>query len=192
MEMDKKSGVERCENVFTGSSVMKFWKSLESDLYPNKVINRSIPGTKINEISYYVEHLVNKYYPKKVFLYAGSNDIQGNKPKTAEQVLEGFKDFVKKVKQDNGEVKIYYISILVSPAKTRMRNRKEIDTANYKIKDFCLSNENLYYIDLASEFLNDEGNPNQDLFKWDKIHLRNESYKIWKDKILEYLSEGNT
>jgi lysophospholipase L1-like esterase len=185
--LDKKSGIKTCENVFTGSSVMKFWESLESDLQPNIVINRAIPGTKINEISFYVDDLVNKYNPKKVFLYAGSNDIQGDKPKTADQVLDGFINFVNKVKRENEGVKIYYISIIVSPAKTRMRNRKEIEDANNKIMNFCQSNEGLAFIDLTKDFLDDRGNPKEDLFKQDKIHLQTEAYGIWKDKILEYL-----
>jgi len=83
--------------LFTGSSIMKYWKSLKEDMAPLPVLNRALASSKITEVAHFVDRLVIPYQPKAVVLYAGSNDIQGRKPRTPDQVLEGFKLFVDKV-----------------------------------------------------------------------------------------------
>lgn len=188
-KLDIRQGITICDNVCTGSSVMKFWESLEQDLAPYPVINRAIPGTKIGEIAYYADDLVNRYHPQRVFLYAGSNDIQGSTPRTAQQVLDGFKDFVTKVRNHHPHINIFYISILVSPSKWRIPHRKEIERANAAIRDYCQAMSGLHFIDLTSHFLDAAGNPRKELFLPDGIHLKPESYTIWKDALRNYLQE---
>lgn len=190
-KLDARLGITTCDNVFTGSSVMKFWESLEQDLAPYPVINRAIPGTKIGEIAYYADELVNHYQPKRVFLYAGSNDIQGSTPRTAEQVLDGFKDFVTKVRSYHPRINIFYISILISPSKWRIPHREEIERANTAIRGYCHATPGLHFIDLASHFLDEAGNPRKELFLPDGIHLKRESYTIWNNALRNYLQEDN-
>ncbi|OHE66771.1 MAG: hypothetical protein A2413_06965 [Treponema sp. RIFOXYC1_FULL_61_9] len=186
-KQDNRLGKQTCEIVFTGSSIMRFWDTLEQDLFPKEVINRAIPGTKINEISFYTERLVNQYRPKKVFLYAGSNDIQGRKPRTAEEVLLGFINFVAKIRASNENIEIFYISIVLSPARTRIRNKEEIFKANKIIREYCSSHQGLGYIEMNDKFADETGLPRRELFKDDNIHFNPEAYRIWKEEIVKYL-----
>jgi len=82
--------------VFTGSSSIRFWKTVEEDMAPLTVINRGFGGSQIHQVTYYAERIVLPYKPKIVVLYAGENDIAGvkfSRKKTAEEVLEAFKEF---------------------------------------------------------------------------------------------------
>lgn len=165
--------------VGTGSSIMQFWTSIEEDLSPLPVINRGIAGTKINEIVYHTDRLVLYYNPRAVLLYAGSNDLQGKRPKTPEQVRDGFIEFKKRIHAHDMEILVYFISIMPSAAKMRWKHWTEIQTANKMIEEFCLTDERLKFIDTTKAFLDLEGKPITEYFKIDKIHLNAKGYEIW-------------
>lgn len=176
---DRKNNLNKDRIVFTGSSIVKFWETLETDLYPINVLNRGIAGTKINEIAYWTKDLVTKYNPRAVVLYAGSNDIQGNRPRTPHQVLDGFKEFTNKIHIEMPVLPIYFISISPSPAKTRWKNWTLIKDANLLISKYCESDNSLNFIDATNEFLNSEGQPIREYFKKDMIHFNEKGYSVW-------------
>lgn len=181
--IDNNKDNKGCDIVFTGSSVVKFWESMELDLFPLKVINRGVAGTKINEINYWIKELVLKYRPKIVVLYAGSNDIQGKKPHSAENVLKGFVEFVKSVQLELPGLPIVFLSIIPSPAKTRWENWPEIDKANKLIGEYCSQDMNLYFINTTDRFLQNNGLPDNQFFRKDGIHLNESGYRIWQSEL---------
>src|SRR5512136_620806 len=103
--------------VFTGSSSITFWKTLEQDMAPLPVINRGFGGSKIHQVAHYVDRIVVPYRPRAVVLFAGTNDIAGSKPKTAQQVFDGYLTFVQAVHTALPETPIYYISITPTPSR---------------------------------------------------------------------------
>lgn len=179
LKQDKIKYPEPGSILFTGSSVIKFWKTIENDLSPFYVLNRGVAGTKIKEIVYWIDELVVQYKPKAVVLYAGSNDIQGRNPKTSEHVLSGFIEFSNKIHQSIFDLPLIYISIIPSPAKIRWIHWREIQKANSLIQDYCEANNLLKYVDMTAEFLDSNGLPNKILFKKDLIHLNENGYKVW-------------
>ena len=181
--LDEKQGIRRADYVFTGSSVMKFWKTMESDLAPASVLNRAIAGAKIGEIRHHAAALISTYSPKAVFLYAGSNDIQGKKPRSADQVLGNFRAMVEELRARDPAIQVYFVSILVAPAKARLRNRAEIERANQLVREHCEGTEGLHFVDLTPDFTTKSGAPKAEYFTWDKIHLTPAGYEIWKRRI---------
>ncbi len=177
--------------VFTGSSIVQFWKTLENDLNPISVLNRGIAGTKISDIAYWSDRLVTIYKPKAVVLYAGSNDIQGNKPRTPQQVLEGFKTFVNNIRIETPALPIYFISITPSPAKTRWKNWALVKEANLLIANFCETDKNLYFIDTVDAFLGSDGHPISEYFKRDMIHFNAKGYSVWATILKPLLEKIN-
>ncbi|MFC2089415.1 GDSL-type esterase/lipase family protein [Bacteroidota bacterium] len=163
----------------TGSSVMKYWKTIEKDLSPLPVLNRAIAGIKINELTYWANELVSRYKPAAVMVYAGSNDISGRKPRSPEQVLEGFRSFVLKVREHIPAVHVFYISINPTPANIRWKHWHSIQAANNSIKSFCEVDPQLTFIDVTEEFLNEQTAPRKEYFRIDKVHLNSEGYKAW-------------
>ncbi len=188
-KQDKINFPEPGSIVFTGSSVIKFWKTIEKDLFPFYVLNRGLAGAKINEIVYWVDELVIKYKPKAVVLYAGSNDIQGNKPRTSTQVLQGFIEFSNKIHKSIPGLPVIFLPIIPSPAKTRWKNWSEIQKANSLIKEYCETNDFLIYIDNTIEFVDSNGIPKESLFKKDKIHLNDNGYKVWSHSLRPFLKK---
>ena len=57
--------------VFTSSSSITFWKTLERDMVPLAVINRGFGGSKIHQVAHYVDRIVIPYHPRAVVLFAG-------------------------------------------------------------------------------------------------------------------------
>ena len=175
--------------VFTGSSVVKFWKTMETDLSPFYVINRGIAGTKIHEVAYWLDGLVIGYRPKAVVLYAGSNDIQGKNPKTPEHVLHGFILFSEKLHKALPNTPLIFLSIIPCPAKTRWAHWDSIQKANSLIKDYCGQHGYMQYIDTTADFLDPNGLPDRSLFKKDGIHLNGSGYRIWTAALRPVLSQ---
>src|SRR5438552_18868707 len=77
--------------VFTGSSTMRYWKTLDRDMAPIPVINRGFGGAHIAHVNEYFERIVIPYKPRAVVLYAGGNDLGWPSRKSPETVFEDFK-----------------------------------------------------------------------------------------------------
>ena len=72
--------------MFVGSSSIRLWPT--SQYFKGNIINRGFGGSHLSDIIYYFEHIVEKYAPKEILLYAGDNDIADNK--SPEQVFDNF------------------------------------------------------------------------------------------------------
>ena len=81
--------------VFTGSSSITLWKTLQQDMAPLPVLNRGFGGSKMHQVVHYADRVVIPYHPRLVVLFAGTNDIAGSNPKTAQQVFQGYLEFVR-------------------------------------------------------------------------------------------------
>jgi lysophospholipase L1-like esterase len=163
--------------VFTGSSSITLWKTLEQDMAPLPVINRGFGGSKIHQVAYYVDRIVIPYRPRAVVLFAGTNDIAGPKPKTAQQVLDGYLAFVRAVHAALPETPIYYISI--TPTPSRWKYWPVVREANRLIQAYTGTDPGLHFIDLTDTILGPDGKPNRDLFRIDRLHPNQAGYAKW-------------
>jgi lysophospholipase L1-like esterase len=179
--------------LFTGSSSIRFWKTLEEDMAPLEVVNRGFGGSQIHEVSHYVDRIILPYKPRGILFYAGENDITGlyfNKPKTPFEVRENYRKFCERVHAKLPDVPIYFTSI--KPPKRRRKFWLEMKKANEMIYEFCLSDERLHYIDMTEPMLDEHGDTRVDLFKWDGIHLNTEGYRVWTSVIKPILVDHFT
>ena len=67
---------------------------MEQDLAPLPVLNRGIGGARMPDVLRYAGRIVLPYHPRAVVLFAGTNDIAPPKPATAQQVYEGYLEFI--------------------------------------------------------------------------------------------------
>jgi lysophospholipase L1-like esterase len=177
--------------VFAGSSSIRYWKTLQNDMKPLLTINRGFGGSRIPDVTYYVNRIVMPHNPRGVVFYAGENDIAGLPlvPKrTAELVLNSFKDFCAEVFKSAAETRIFFISI--KAAKRRIKSWPEMKKANKLIQDYCQSDERLTYIDVVPAMQDENGNTKAELFKWDGIHLNNKGYELWTSIIKPILLDA--
>lgn len=175
---DKKAFPPKNAILFTGSSTIRMWNTLEEDMAPLDVINRGFGGARILDVNYYFERIVTPYDPKGIVFYCGENDIAGlllTKCHTAEQVLDLFGEFCDKCKKEFPHVKIFFISI--KPPQKRLEYWNEMQKANGLISDYCESNEGLYFIDIVP-ILSEGGKIKEGISRKDGIHLNEEGYKL--------------
>lgn len=163
--------------VFTGSSSITFWKTLEQDMTPLPVINRGFGGSKIHQVAHYVDRIVVPYRPRAVVLFAGTNDITGSKPRTAQQVFEGYLAFVQAVHAALPETPIYYVSI--TPTPSRWKHWPVVRQANRLIEAHTKTNPRLHFIDMTDAILGSDGKPNRALFRIDRLHPNRAGYAKW-------------
>jgi lysophospholipase L1-like esterase len=163
--------------VFTGSSTIAHWSSLQEDMAPLRVLNRGINGARIHQIAYYVDQIIIPYRPRAVVLYAGENDISGvlwSAKKTPDEVRSAFRAFCEKIHARLPDVPIYFISI--KPPKRRGSSATSFQAANRLVKELCASDGRLHFIDVVPALLGADGQPRG--FGWDGIHLNDEGYRI--------------
>ena len=55
--------------VFVGSSSIRFWDTLVSDMKPLDVINRGFGGSQFSDLDQYADRLVVAYHPRAVVVY---------------------------------------------------------------------------------------------------------------------------
>lgn len=96
---DKKEEGNDQTVLFIGSSYIRLWEQLPSQMKPLQTINRGFGGSKLQEVAYYLERLLAAHPQLKgLFLYVG-NDIVGNRSdKTPLQDLELVKYITERIR----------------------------------------------------------------------------------------------
>jgi lysophospholipase L1-like esterase len=163
--------------VFTGSSSFTLWSSMEHDLAPLPVLNRGFGGARMQDVLHYAERIVLPYRPRAVVLFAGTNDIAPPKPATAQQVYEGYLEFVRCVRSKFPEIPIYFVAITPSPL--RWEFWPIVQEANRLILQHTQSDPRLRFIDLTDHLLGPDGKPDRCLYRFDRLHPNQKGYAKW-------------
>lgn len=169
--------------LFTGSSSIRKWDSLSVYFQEYQIINNGFGGSQMSDLLYYVDMLIIKYTPDKVFIYEGDNDIA--EEKNIDEIMITAKKLVKKLKKELSGVEIIFISAKPSLARWELKN--EYIDLNREIKDYCNSKTYLTYADVWDVMLNREGKPKADLFVKDGLHLNEKGYDLWAEELGKYL-----
>jgi len=163
--------------VFTGSSSITFWDSLERDMAPLPVLNRGFGGSRILEVAAAVDRVVVPYKPRAVVLFAGTNDIAWPRPAAARQVFDGYLEFVRRLRAGLPETPLYYVSI--TPTPSRWEYWPIVREANRLIQDYAKTDPCLHFIDLVPAILGPDGTPRRELFRSDRLHPNAAGYQKW-------------
>jgi lysophospholipase L1-like esterase len=173
------------EVVFVGSSSVAFWRTLQEDIAPLKVINRGFGGSTMEDVIYWLDAVVLKYKPRAVVVYEGDNDIALGK--TPEDVLTGFERLVSLIHAADPQVRVYFLAI--KPTVRRWGIWPEMDRANLLVNAFCEHRKLARFIDVASPMLDRQGKPRVDIFESDGLHMNATGYALWTSKIRPVLLE---
>jgi lysophospholipase L1-like esterase len=173
---DAASPPPRSAIVFTGSSSIVFWSTLQSDMAPLTVINRGFGGSTARDLTYWLDPIVLKTKPRAVVVYEGDNDI-GEAKLTAEEVVAEFKTLFARIQEHIPHVRIYVLSI--KPTILRWALWPEMRRANGLMRSLCDNTDGVSYVDVATPMLNAHGQPRPDLFQADGLHMNSRGYAIW-------------
>jgi len=177
---DSISGIRKKAILFTGSSSIRLWKTLEADMAPLKVLNRGFGGSTLPEVTHYADRIILPYKPNIIVLYCGENDIS-NDETTPDDVFASFVVFHKFLRKNLPKTQLYYISM--KPSVSRWKYWPKINEANLKIEAFIKKRKNYHYVDTASKMMDSNGMVFQDIFLQDNLHMNEKGYAIWTEVI---------
>jgi len=135
-------------------------------------------------VDYYTPYILFPYHPRKIFIYAGENDIAAGR--TAESVNEKFARLWLMIRQQLPEADIYFLSIKPSPC--RAKYFAENDKANAMIKTFLIDKIKSHYIDVSTVIYKPGTmRPDSSLFQSDYLHLNSKGYDKWQAVLKPYV-----
>ncbi len=171
--------------LFIGSSSFTRWTDI-ADYFPDKVIiNRGFGGSRLTDLNYFADDLLAPYQPKQIIIYCGENDFADNHQLKAQEVVNRYKAFYKKIREWFPDIEVDYISMKYSPIREAIWPQMKI--ANKKIAAFMKKETNAEFIDVTKAMQDANGNVRKDIFVEDMLHFKPEGYQIWKQVIYPYL-----
>ena len=182
--LDNESFPGKGKILFTGSSSIRFWDSLEEDMEPLEVLNRGFGGAQISHVIYHFEDIVKPYNPKAIVFFCGTNDLTALK--TPEETLNDFKKFLNLVRNEFGNIKVYVIGI--KPTVDRLYLDKQERIFNSSIKLLANNDAYLEYINVWDSMLDEKSERMPQLFLEDGLHLNTKGYEIWTKLVRDSLS----
>ena len=169
--------------LFTGSSSIRMWSSLKEDFSGLSVINRGFGGSEMSDLVYFAERIILPYKPRHIVIYSGDNDIAAGK--TPERVLADFKKLIELIHAQLPETRITLISI--KPSIARWEKVEQMRIANELLKQYIESHSLLSYVDIFTPTIGADGNPRQELFLEDGLHLNAAGYNMWTELVMPHL-----
>jgi hypothetical protein len=168
--------------LFIGSSSIRLWSDLEQRFPGKPIIKRGVGGCELWQIvDYYTPYILFPYHPRKIFIYAGENDIAAGK--SGEFVFEEFEKLFGMIRKQLPDATIYFLSAKMSPS--RVKGFKDIAVANNLVEKYLAGKPNSKFIDVNTAILKTSTSmPDSSLFRADYLHLNSKGYDRWQ-KVLE-------
>jgi lysophospholipase L1-like esterase/predicted TIM-barrel fold metal-dependent hydrolase len=177
-EADRAGKTPSGGTLFVGSSSIRLWDLKKS--FPGKdYINRGFGGCETSDVVHFANRIVLPYKPKLILLYAGDNDIAAGK--SAVEVADDFKAFVRIVHQALPRTRIIYLPI--KPSTSRWTQYPRQRAANALVEATCVANPLLEYVDLVSPLFGKDGKPDPALLREDGLHLSERGYALWTERL---------
>ena len=167
--------------LFIGSSSIRRWDQIESDMAPYRTIQRGYGGAKYGDLAIYAKRLIQPHQYRALVIFVG-NDVSGKPDDRTPSEVEALARYVvgvSKAHQPTAPV----LLIEVTPTKKRFAVWEKIRHINATLREVALSTPNTYFIATADRFLDPTGNPRTDLFVNDQLHLNEMGYDRWAELI---------
>ncbi|WP_207420371.1 GDSL-type esterase/lipase family protein [Desertivirga brevis] len=169
--------------IFTGSSTIRRWSDINT-YFPGKLIlNRGFGGSHASDLLYFADRITGDNKIKQILIYEGDNDLAAGK--TVERVVDDLKKIVKHYRYNYPRATISILSIKPSPA--RQKYLTQIKEVNKQMQIFMASGKRYQFIDVFNPLLKEDGNPKEEIFVPDGVHMDMEGYKLWAEAIRPYL-----
>ncbi|TCV96501.1 lysophospholipase L1-like esterase [Luteibacter rhizovicinus] len=171
--------------LFVGSSSIRMWTSLSADFPAFRVVNRGFGGSDLDDSTAFAARIVAPYRPGAIVIYAGDNDLMnGDSP---EQVRDDFADFVARVRKDQPQVPIAFISI--KPSVSRRALLDKILKSNELIREWASRQKDVSFLDIVPGMVDGQGEPRPELFIADGLHMNSKGYALWTATVEPWLEQ---
>ncbi len=169
--------------LFTGSSSIKGWRDIGEDFPDKDVVNAGFGGSHATDLLHYLDELVLDYSPKTVFIYEGDNDL--NAGKSLQEIQETINLIVTRVQLELPETEIYIIS--PKPSIARWDKADRYQALNKRLQAYSNATDGVLFVNIWDDMLGEDGEPLQDIFLEDNLHMNRKGYDIWAKVVRQYL-----
>lgn len=169
--------------LLIGDSITQGWegsgkKAWEEFYAKRNAVNLGIGGDRTQHVLWRLDNgNIEGIQPKAAVLMIGTNNSGSNSP---EQIAEGVKAIVDKLKTKLPETKILVLAIFPRGANNEDARRKVTVAANEIIKTFA-DDKHVFFLDIGPKFLAEDGNTLSKEIMPDLLHLNEKSYRIWAE-----------
>ncbi len=165
--------------VLTGSSSIARWNSQSIEaLAPLTVIPRGFGGSIMHDVVHYLDRVALTYKPRAILIYEGDNDTGvASYGLTREMILKDLNTIIARVHEELPETRIYVLSVKPSVLRESMWPQAQAVSAGYR--EIAEKDPLVFYVDVATPFLNVDGKVMTDIFVQDNLHLNDLGNSIW-------------
>jgi beta-glucosidase len=168
--------------LFIGDSITQGWEGAGKEVWDKfyvsrKAMNAGIGGDRTQHILWRLDNgNIDGLKPKLAVLMIGTNN-----PHMAEQIAEGIKAIVGRLRAKLPEMQILVLGIFPRGADSNDPRRKENIGAN-EIDKKLADGKHVFYLDIGDKFLAADGTLSKEIMP-DLLHLSPKGYQIWADAI---------
>jgi lysophospholipase L1-like esterase len=170
--------------LFIGDSITQGWegagKKIWDEFYAKRnAVNLGIGGDRTQHVLWRLDHgNIDNIKPKLAVLMIGTNNSGAN---TSEQIAEGVKAIVEKLRTKLPETKVLILGIFPRGPDKEDTKRKVNEGANEVVKKLA-DDKMVFYLDIGPKFLDADGTLSKDVMP-DLLHLNEKSYRTWAESI---------
>ncbi len=173
--------------LFLGSSSIRRWETIAVDMAPYRVIKRGYGGSRYSDVAVFANRLMHPHQYRAMVIFVG-NDVSGKKEDKSPDEVERLTRYVIGVSQ-NHQPHAPVLLIEVTPNQKRWAVWPQIRAVNARLREVALTTPNTYFIATAGDYLDSNGQPRNELFAEDLLHLNKDGYAIWSRLIRRRLDD---
>jgi len=182
------------ELLFIGDSITDAWSGPDDPgedqwnkrFAPRKAVNLGISGDRTQHVLWRLENgNIEGIKPKAAVLMIGTNNSNGN-DHTAEEIADGIKAIVAKLRKELPETKILLLAIF--PRGEKPNPQREKNAKASKLASEVADGKVVHYLDIGDKFLKSDGTLSKDIMP-DSLHLSPKGYEIWAEAIEPEVAE---
>jgi lysophospholipase L1-like esterase len=164
--------------VLTGSSSIARWNGqAKAALAPLTVIPRGFGGSVMHDVLFYLDRVALAYKPRAILIYEGDNDTGSNPPIPNDAILNDLRQIIARVHEKLPQTRVYILTI--KPSVLRRARWSVAQEVNAGYREIAARDPLVYYVDVATPFLNKDGSVMADIFIADNLHLNDLGNAIW-------------
>ena len=110
-------------------------------------------------------------------MYSGGNDTDASTGKGADRVVADYQRFAALLAAKHPGVPLYILSI--KPTQLRWSRWPLGAEANEKIRHWAEAEADVHFVDVATPMLGEDGQPRDELYVFDGLHLNDAGYALW-------------
>ena len=185
-------GGKKAQLIFIGDSITEGWEGAGKEVWAENyakydAINLGIGGDRTQHVLWRLDNgNIDGLNPKAAVVMIGTNNSNGE-DNTADQIAEGIRAIVQKLRTKLPETKILLCAIFPRGENVNPQRGKilQVNQIVHKLAD----GQNVLWVDFGHKFIDDGGHIPRDIMP-DYLHLSKAGYQIWADSIRNPLARA--